>query len=230
MTGRTQWTAALRAMPTPEWAAYLSEHSGLPGPRANLELVSAYVPLADETTIDTLLSTGDEYHATCAAAALGARADDTASEKRALELATDARWRVREGVALGLQLLGDTKPAALASIVDAWVDHAHPLVQRAAVAAICEPRLLRDPRMASLALDACERATRHLATREPEERKTPDSRTLRLALGYCWSVAVAADPTHGLPAFAALDTDDPDVAWIVTQNSRKKRLSCLLDS
>ena len=84
--------------------------------------------------------------------------------------------------------------------------------------------------MAALALDACERATRHLATREPEERKTPDSRTLRLALGYCWSVAVAADPTHGLPAFAALDTDDPDVAWIVTQNSRKKRLSCLLDS
>lgn len=84
--------------------------------------------------------------------------------------------------------------------------------------------------MAALALDACERATRHLVAQEPEQRKTPDSRTLRLALGYCWSVAVAADPTRGLPSFAALDTGDPDVAWIVTQNSRKKRLSRLLDS
>ncbi len=217
-------------MPTSAWADYLSAHSGLPGPRANLELVSAFAPLADEPTIDALLATGDEFHAMCAGAALALRAEDAASEKRARELATDARWRVREGVALGLQLLGDARPAALASIVDAWVDHPHPLVQRAAIAAVCEPRLLRDPRMAALALDACERTTEHLASQPPEQRKTPDLRTLRLSLGYCWSVAVAGDPTRGLPLFSALDTEDPDVAWIVTQNSRKKRLSRLLDS
>lgn len=185
MTGSAEWAAELLSMPTSAWAAYLSDHSGLPGPRANLELVSAFAPLADEPTIDALLTTGDEYHAMCAAAALGVRAEDSASERRAREHATDGRWRVREGVALGLQLLGDATPAVLGSIVDAWVDHAHPLVQRAAIAAICEPRLLRDPRMAALALDACERTTEHLTSQPPEQRKAPDLRTLRLALGYC---------------------------------------------
>jgi hypothetical protein len=51
-----------------------------------------------------------------------------------------------------------------------------------------------------------------------------DVRTLRQALGYCWGVAVAADPAQGLPAFWALDEADPDVAWIVRKNLEKTRL------
>jgi len=61
-----------------------------------------------------------------------------------------------------------------------------------------------------------------------QRRKQPDARTLRQGLGYCWSVAIAADPAPGLIAFNSLDTSDPDVAWIVNQNRRKKRLSSLL--
>jgi hypothetical protein len=54
-------------------------------------------------------------------------------------------------------------------------------------------------------------------------------RTLRQALGYAWSVAVAADPEPGLTAFTALrDDPDPDVAWVVRENLRKKRLQRLL--
>ena len=54
-------------------------------------------------------------------------------------------------------------------------------------------------------------------------------RTLRQALGYCWSVAVAADPEHGLPRFLALSASpDPDVAWVVRENRRKARLARLL--
>ena len=53
-------------------------------------------------------------------------------------------------------------------------------------------------------------------------------RTLRQALGYCWSVAVAADPESGLAAFRALDESDPDVAWIVRSNAGKARLTGLL--
>ena len=47
-------------------------------------------------------------------------------------------------------------------------------------------------------------------------------------LGYCWSVAVAADPVTGLAAFAALDASDPDVAWVIAENRKKKRLAALL--
>jgi hypothetical protein len=49
------------------------------------------------------------------------------------------------------------------------------------------------------------------------------------APGYCWSVAVAAAPVAGLPRFQALAArDDPDVAWIVRENSKKARLAKLL--
>lgn len=56
-------------------------------------------------------------------------------------------------------------------------------------------------------------------------------RTLRQGLGYCWSVAIAADPTPGLAAYEILRCSaehDADLAWIVRQNAAKKRLARLL--
>ena len=220
----TPWDATLRETPPAQWATLLDQNSGLPGPRANLELVSAFAPLADLPMIETLLRTGDEYHAMCAASALGLRAGTVAAETRARALAADERWRVREGVAIGLQLLGDQEPTVMASIVRSWVEDADPL----AVAAICEPRLLRDAEMSAGALQACARATQQLAAQPAALRKTPEWRTLRQALGYCWSVAVAAAPDRGLALFRGLDAEDPDIAWIVAQNVRKKRLASLL--
>ena len=55
-------------------------------------------------------------------------------------------------------------------------------------------------------------------------------RTLRQALGYAWSVAIAAVPDDELAAFARLEADDdPDIAWIVRENRKKARLKRLLD-
>jgi hypothetical protein len=228
MTGGMVWGSELQGLTKEAWPAYLSEHSGLPGPRANLALVEAAAILADVPIVDELLKDGAEYPAMCAAAALGRRADDAGLEARARILASDERWRVREGVAIGLQQLGEIAPTALTSIVLSWADDPDPLVQRAAAAAICEPRLLRSPEASATAIGVCARATRQLAAMSPERRKQPDARTLRQALGYCWSVAVAADPEPGLDAFLGLDTADSDIAWIVKQNRSKKRLSSLL--
>lgn len=164
----------------------------------------------------------------CAAAAMGYRADDPTIAARARLRAADERWRVREGVAIGLQLLGDGRPAVLTSIAREWVDDPDPLVQRAAVAAICEPRLLRSADAAATAVEVCARATQHLVALPAQRRRDAGVRTLRQALGYAWSVAVAADPAQGLATFQGLDTTDSDVAWIVNQNRRKKRLSALL--
>ncbi|WP_307218731.1 HEAT repeat domain-containing protein [Microbacterium sp. SORGH_AS_0888] len=222
------WRAELSARAPADWPAYLDANSGLPGPRANLTLVQAVAIAADAEAIEVLLADGGEYAVLCAAAAIGARADEAAREPAARALAVDERWRVREGVALGLQLLGDRDPAGLIEIVRRWVDDPDPLVERAAVAAICEPRLLRSPDAAAAAIEVCRRATRNLVALPPERRKRADARTLRQALGYCWSVAVAADPAAGLDVFLALDASDPDVAWIVDQNRRKKRLASLL--
>ncbi len=108
-------------------------------------------------------------------------------------------------------------------------DDGNALVQRAAVAGICEPRLLRTPDAAQAAVDTCERVTASLAARPLDERRLPSVRTLRQALGYCWSVAVAADPERAMPRFLALTASPhPDVAWIVHDNRGKAHLVTLL--
>src|SRR5699024_12688328 len=128
---------------------------------------------------------------------------------------------------VGRQPLAADAPAALAPIVLAWADDPGPLVQRAAAAAVCEPRLLRTAEAAALAVEVCRCCTAGLLRVPALERRDRDVHTLRQALGYCWSVAVAADPDPGLLAFRALDATDPDVAWILAQNLRKKRLARL---
>ena len=211
------------------WAAYLTDNSGLPGPRGNLELIAAVADLGDRTLFDELVGTGDEYLVCCGLVGLGALLPtDPAIDKALHTHARDDRWRVREAVAMALQRLGDRDPVRLSSIVREWVEDPDPLVQRAAAAAICEPRLLGTPEAAALAVDVCRRATDHLTLIPAEARRQPGPRTLRQALGYCWSVAVAADPEPGLATFHALELTDPDVAWIVRSNLTKKRLSRLV--
>jgi hypothetical protein len=57
------------------------------------------------------------------------------------------------------------------------------------------------------------------------DRKSDAFRTLRQGLAYCWSVAVAALPVEGKAAMEKwLPAADPDVAWIMKENLKKKRL------
>lgn len=228
MTARDNWRAELQRRDPSTWPAYLTEHSGLPGPRGNTELAIAFAELTDEAVAHRMIDTGDEYLSMCAAVALAARAPAAVVNVTVRSLARDSRWRVREGVAIGLQLRGDTSPDEMERIVADWADDPDPLVQRAAAAAICEPRLLRTPDRAATAIAICGTTTSALTRLPADRRREPAVRTLRQALGYCWSVAVAADPTPGLAAFRALDDSDPDVAWIIAENLRKKRLARLV--
>jgi hypothetical protein len=228
---REQYRTELRALRNADWPLYLREHSGLPGPRANLELASAVAEEASPERLDELLATDEEYLVLCGTIGLGRllAAGAEGAAERLRSYAKDARWRIREGVAMGLQRLGDADLPRLLSLVTTWAGDPDPLVQRAAVAGICEPRLLKRPDAVAQAIGICERVTRELAARPPGERKNDAVRTLRKALGYCWSVAVAADPDAGLRRFEALAAyDDPDVAWIVRENAKKARLAKLL--
>lgn len=219
--------AALEALPTPQWTAYLTEHSGLPGPRANLELLDVAGDLAPPELLRSWAEDADEYLATCGTAGLGRLVDrvDDPDARRLRAAADDARWRVREGVAFALQRVGDREPALLRQVLAAWSDGG-PLVQRAAAAGVCEPRLLHDRATLAAALDVLDAATTALAALPAARRRDPDARTLRQGLAYCWSVAVAADPSCGLPRFERWARDpDPDVRWLVRQNLTKSRLT-----
>jgi hypothetical protein len=228
MARRDDYRRALRD--AQDWSPYLREHSGLPGPRGNLELVQAVADEGDAARFDALIATDDEYFVVCGVVGLGRLLAEGAPVVPRLRVhATDSRWRVREAVAMALQRLGDADLPRLVDLVSDWATDPDPLVQRAAVASICEPRLLKVPAVAARAVDICRQVTDTLTARPSASRRQPEVRTLRQALGYCWSVAVAANPEVGLPAFRALDSHpDPDVAWLVRENAKKSRLAKLL--
>ena len=218
----------LTTLPASDWPTYLGERSGLPGPRANLTLVAEAARTANEETIEVLFADGGEYQMVCAAAAIGIHANDSGFLDKAHALSSNEMWRVQEGVIIGLQLLGDNSPQELERIVELWADDPDPFVKRVAVASICEPRLLKVPELATAAIRTCQRTTDFIAGLSKEELKSEAIRKLRQALGYCWSVAIVANPDSGLRAFRDLDTSDANVAWVVKQNLKKKRLSNLL--
>ncbi len=140
-------------------------------------------------------------------------------------LAGDPRWRVREAVAMALQRWGDADMPALLTEMAAWAKGGW-LEQRAAAAAVCEPRLLGRPAHARRVLKLLAAITAAVARASAVERKTEPFRILRQGLGYCWSVAVAALPAEGQAAMEQwLPSGDPDVRWIMQENLKKNRLA-----
>src|SRR6266550_801339 len=92
-----------------DWEPFLKKHSGLPGPRANLELVAAVVEEGDADRLWRLSASRDEFLALCGTAGLGriALLEPETVMTWLRELSSDPRWRVREGVAIALRRLGD---------------------------------------------------------------------------------------------------------------------------
>jgi len=222
---------------TTDRVGLLRRGSNLPGPRGNLELMYAAAATGSEVELREWIRLGfpdpqeeqptDEFLAMCGIVGLGhlvaAGRDELVDELRGY--AADRRWRVREAVAMALQAVGDADVARLLGIAADWLsDRAY--VQRAAVAAVAEPRLLRDPSQARGAVDVVEKATANLAARA--DRRSDEVRTLRQALAYCWSVVVASAPEYGRERFEAWSaTTDKDVRWVLCENLKKNRLARL---
>jgi hypothetical protein len=214
-----------------ELREHLDKNSGIPGPRANLALADEAAELLPAVTLEAFAADPDEFLALIGAEGIArtlADADRRDEVRERLEtLARDPRWRVREGVVRGLQRAGDRDPAALASTVGAWIASDDRRLMRAAVAAICEPRLLDNPDLRRVALEANRTATARLVA-DPDP-KDEAWRNLAQALEHTWSVAVAADPAVGLPFFRELEADpSPVVARIVAANAKNPLLRKLL--
>ncbi len=231
-----EYRRLLAACDDPE--AFALEHSGLPGPRGNLELIAALAESGDEPVLrrwaamDPVAAPGNEPPVVLVVAGLvglgillaRGRTDVLPDLHRA---ASDPRWRVREGVAMALQRLGAVDAGTLLRLTVPWAYDADPLVQRALVAGLCEPANLRDPAIAARVVGVLDRVTASLCAR-PERRSEPAARVLRQALGYAWSVAIVSAPVAGKDAFDRLaGIDDPDARWIVRENLGKARLGAL---
>jgi hypothetical protein len=207
---------------------YLAAHSGLPGPRGNLELAQAVAEGLDDAVLELLARSEDEFEAFCGVVGLGRAIADGRRDLVPVLMARadDGRWRVREAVAMALQRWGDDDMTAMLDEAASWAVGSR-LEQRAAAAGTCEPRLLREPEVVRRVLLLLDGITASLPG--AADRRTAEFRTLRQALGYCWSVAVAADPLDGLPAFARWQgSPDPDVGWVIRENLGKARLRKVL--
>ena len=216
-----------------DWDAYLLAESGLPGPRGNIELAQAVANEGDRELFQRYLAyeadiaavnSPYEFLAFCGALGLGRLlAEGDLSQLTTLRtLASDPRWRMREAVAMALQRLGDVNMGQLLAAMQTW-SLGTPLEQRAAAAAVCEPRLLREANYARETLhilDTIMTRLENLANRHQE-----DFIVLRKGLGYCWSVAVAALPDEGKALMEKwLGKQDKDIQWIMQENVKKNRL------
>ena len=146
---------------------YLLQQSGLPGPRANLELAAAFAEVVAHcasqdprdlwalclrwaTIPPTEGATDDprEFLPFCATQALGALGSaNPALHAEALarlrELADAPGWRTREAVAMAIQRLIAGQPQKTLVALDGWIAPGHWLAMRAVAAGVAEPALLR---------------------------------------------------------------------------------------
>ena len=123
---------------------------------------------------------------------------------------------------MALQKFGNTDMDALLDEMEKW-SKGDFWVQRAAIAAICEPRLMIQPKYAEQALNILARTTALL--QKTKKRDNEGFRVLRRALGYCWSVAVVAFPQEGKSMMEYWFTSsDKDIRWIMRENPKKNRL------
>jgi HEAT repeats len=227
-----EYRAALEGLD--RWEPYLLEHSGLPGPRGNIELGQAAADVGTIERFDALLrwtpdrapvGSSEEFLAFCGTIGLGklAAGDSRDMLPGLRELASDTRWRVREAVAMALQRVGAVDMPALLREMRSWAK-GNDLERRAAAAALCEPALLGKEKDAVAVLSILDRITADLA--RSGDRSSDGFRALRKGLAYCWSVAVAAAPDRGRVLMERwIRSEDHDVRWVMKQNLAKKRIA-----
>lgn len=216
-----------------DWDSYLLDESCLPGPRANIELAQAVAEAGDLARFRRYLEyisdeapygSSLEFLPFCGVLGLGkVLAEGNLQILPELRIhSCEPRWRIREGVAMALQRLGYADMACLISEMASWSQGCN-YERRAAIAALCEPGILREPGTISQVLGLLERITYDI--QDDNERKSPDFLALRKALGYCWSVAVAADLEGGRAIMERwFSCKDRDIRWIMKENLKKNRL------
>ncbi len=219
-----------------DWEPYLLAESGLPGPRGNLELAAAFAAEASASQIWRYAAlspeqapggTAREFLAFCGVLGLGRFlvARDEKAARLLRTRAADPRWRAREAVAMALQTLGDADLPRLMAMAAEWRSGSF-FEQRAVVAGLCEPRLLRAVTSARGTLKILDQITAGLA--KAQDRRQEGYKVLRQALGYGWSVAIVALPEEGKKKFERWFSEpDPDVRWVLSENLKKARLARL---
>ena len=212
-----------------DWIPFLCKESGLPGPRGNLELAYAVAEEGTKEQFEQLLTfqaeenTPEVFLLFCGLVGLGKlTVKEPELFSKLCQYASDSRWRIREAVATGLQLAGDQDMDLLLKKMQGWSKGSW-YEKRAAAATLAEPRLLKSPKHAKKVLQILDEVTKSM--QRAQGSKEESFKVLRQAMGYCWSVVVAALPAFGKPMMEKwLDSQNKDIQWMMRENLKKNRL------
>ena len=219
----------------PDWEAFLKKHSGLPGPRGNLELAQAAADCGTARQFREWLkydarraptNTPGEFVAFCGVLGHGRLLAEGGDQ--AVTILRRGSLRPTLARAGGC---GDGAAAAGRG------RHGKDVARRRALGARHAARTAggrrRRVRAGAAAASrnmpagccACSIASR-VSLARAQDRRTEEFRVLRQGLGYCWSVAIAALPEAGKPLLEKWsESRDPDVLWVVRENLGKARLA-----
>lgn len=226
----------------------LMSHSNLPGPRGNLTLAYKF---ADQFATKNITNdqfnlivgwinineeeapTNDprEFLSFCGILAMGtyfAYADEDIKSSIMGHIKTamnDPRWRIREGVAMGLQRIAEKEAAPVLQYITVWYDTSTDLEKRAFIAALAHPPILDQEEVAQFSLKISENILKYIDASTKESRRTEGFKTLSQGLQYALSVFVAYRPEEGfalLKKYARLN--HPEIDKIIKANLGKSRI------
>jgi hypothetical protein len=213
----------------------LLQNSNLPGPRGNLELMYSFSKTASVGEVEECLSyitdnlhnSPEEFAGMCGIVGYAIvnkeKLKETISFLR--KFASHGSWRIREAVAMGIQEMTGDRLAEIIQELSGWLS-GNEFEKRAVVAALCEPKLLKEKARVSEVISILSDITLNSF---PADGKLNDGQiSLRKALGYGWSVAVVAFPDEGKRFFENMaGNSNRHIRWIIKENLKKNRLSVM---
>lgn len=208
---------------------FIVENSNLPGPRANLELAFGLAEIYDD--LDTLLKwikiTEDQADVNnpnsflpfCSAVCLG-KIYTKKKDKKIItilkKLANDGRWRIRESVAFGFQIIGEHDFNELKTIFLEWIKNSNNLEKRAILVSLAHPKILDEKRS-----KFCFEITDVILSQMDKENNFS---VLRRGLEFTISVFAAANPKLGFSFIKKWMGKDKIIDKIMKENLKKNRL------
>ncbi|TGK80821.1 hypothetical protein EHQ31_12470 [Leptospira montravelensis] len=211
---------------------YLLKNSHLPGPRGNLELLYSFSKNANEREVneclsfynDELSNSPEEFVVMCGIVSYCIL--NIKNIKKTLtfirKYVSHSSWRIRESVAIGIQEIAENNKVEILANLKKWMN-GNDLEKRTIVAALCEPKLLKEKSFNIELIKILYELTMNFD--QIDGKLSENQTTLRKTLGYGWSVAIVSVPKEGKIAFEKIaKCNNKHVKWIVKENLKKNRL------
>jgi len=208
---------------------FIVKNSNLPGPRGNLELAFAFAEIYDNfsTLQGWLKITEDQadvnnpksFLAFCAAVCLG-KIYTKRKDKKIItilkKLANDGRWRMREAVAFGFQIIGENNFNDLEGIFSDWIKKSNNHEKRAILVSLAHPPFLNEDN-AKFCFEITDIVLKQMD-------RDNDFDVLRKGLEFTISVFAAANPKLGFSFIKKWIGKDKIIDKIMKENLKKNRL------